>query len=213
MFSLAHSNAGSAVIFRVLLEQLPEVPVIALKFQPVNTLVLPQAEHTIEAMVTRWPSPSVSRKACPPHPRCLRMCRHPSALPWYSEYRGLARHDQRIREEEAITRAMPHLSAYLDDLNIEAYVSAPIVSDAAWKKYYSALSVFNTVPVSIRSRPSCRLLRQCEPPLSAFIPCTFRVLSSHQAGRGQQLESRTLTRSYLCTREQRHGICICYNKI
>ncbi|KAG8221516.1 hypothetical protein J3R82DRAFT_1731 [Butyriboletus roseoflavus] len=37
---------------------------------------------------------------------------------------------------------MPHLAGYLDDLNIEVYVSAPIVSDAAWKKYYSAMSVF-----------------------------------------------------------------------
>ena len=38
---------------------------------------------------------------------------------------------------------MPHLVYYLDDLNIEAYVSAPIVSaHAAWKKYHRGMPVF-----------------------------------------------------------------------
>jgi len=44
--------------------------------------------------------------------------------------------------DEAIMQAMPHLQEYLDDLDIEHYVSAPIVSDAAWKKYHSSLPVF-----------------------------------------------------------------------
>ncbi|KAH0828678.1 acyl-CoA oxidase [Lanmaoa asiatica] len=113
-------------------------------------LILPQAEHTIEAMGHSMAySAGVQRGL--PKPildiyECAVIRRDPA---WYSEKGGLTRHDQRVREDRAVTSAMPHLAAYLDDLNIEAYVSAPIVSDAAWKKYYGAMPVFkgNAMPV------------------------------------------------------------------
>jgi acyl-CoA oxidase len=131
---------------KAFLQQLPE----GHRSQPFNTLVLPQAEHAIEAMGHSM-AYSAGLQSSLPKPildvyECSAIRRDPA---WYSEIGGLTCHDQRIREDEAVTRAMPHLSAYLDDLNIEAYVSAPIVSDAGWKKYYSALSVFkgNAVPV------------------------------------------------------------------
>ncbi|KAH0828639.1 acyl-CoA oxidase [Lanmaoa asiatica] len=115
-----------------------------------NALILPQAEHAIEAMGHSMTySAGVQRGL--PKPildiyECAVIRRDPA---WYSEKGGLTRHDQRVREDNAVTSAMPHLAAYLDDLNIEAYVSAPIVSDAAWKEYYGAMPVFkgNAVPV------------------------------------------------------------------
>ncbi|KAH0828679.1 acyl-CoA oxidase [Lanmaoa asiatica] len=108
------------------------------------------AEHTIEAMGHSMAySAGVQRGL--PKPildiyECAVIRRDPA---WYSEKGGLTRHDQRVREDRAVTSAMPHLAAYLDNLNIEGYVSAPIVSDAAWKKYYGAMPVFkgNAVPV------------------------------------------------------------------
>ena len=112
------------------------------------------------------------------HPRCLRTNVPLSVGPaWGSEIGGLMRHDQRVREDEAITRATPRLAAYLYDLNIEAFVSAPIISDAAWKKYYGAPSPFKWERCAFSIRSSCRLLRQCQPPLLALVPCTIRVLS------------------------------------
>ena len=128
-----------------LLQQLPG----GHRSQPFDRLVLPQAERTIEAMGHSMAYSAGLQKGLPKPIldvyECAAIRRDPA---WYSEIGGLTRHDQRIREDEAVTRAMPHLAAYLDDLNIEAYVSAPIVSDAAWKKYYGALPAFkgNAVP-------------------------------------------------------------------
>ena len=131
---------------KALLQQLPG----GHRGQAFNTLILPQAEHAIEAMGHSMAYSAGLQKGLPKPIldvyECAAIRRDPA---WYSEIGGLTRHDQRIREDEAVTRAMPHLAAYLDDLNIEAYVLAPIVSDAAWKKYYGALSAFkgNAVPV------------------------------------------------------------------
>lgn len=117
--------------------------------QTFDSLVLPQAEHAIEAMGHSMAySAGVQRDL--PKPildiyECAVIRRGPA---WYSEKGGLPRHERVVREDEAVTHAIPHLVSYLDALNVEAYVSAPIVSDAAWKKYYSAMSVFkgNAVP-------------------------------------------------------------------
>jgi hypothetical protein len=69
---------------------------------------------------------------------------------WYSENAGLTRILQRIREDEAITSTLPYLDTYLNDLAIEEYVSAPIVSDEAWKEYHDAMPVFtgNAIPIN-----------------------------------------------------------------
>ena len=108
-----------------------------------NALVLPQAEHAIEAMGHATAYSVCLQKGLPQPILDLYACAAIRCDPaWYSEEGGLTRYDQRIREDDALTRAMPHLAGYLDDLRIEAYVSAPIVSDAAWKAYYNSLSVF-----------------------------------------------------------------------
>jgi hypothetical protein len=49
---------------------------------------------------------------------------------------------QRLREDQAVTRALPHLEDYLDSLNIDDYVNAPIVSDGAWVDYLSTLPTY-----------------------------------------------------------------------
>lgn len=117
--------------------------------QAFNTLILPQAEHAIEAMGHAMAYSAALYMGLPKPILDIYACAVIRCDPaWYSEVGGLARHDQRVREDEAVTRAMPRLADYLDDLNIAAYVSAPIVSDAAWKKYYTSMSVFkgNAVP-------------------------------------------------------------------
>ena len=133
---------------KALLEQLPG----GHRSQAFNSLVLPQAEHAIEAMGHSM-AYSAGLRSGLPKPildiyECAVIRRDPA---WYSEKGGLTRHEQRVREDQAVTSAMPHLANYLDDLNIEAYVSAPIVSDAAWKKYYNDMPVFkgNALPKNV----------------------------------------------------------------
>ncbi|KAF9223155.1 acyl-CoA oxidase [Gyrodon lividus] len=115
-----------------------------------NTLILPQAELAIEAMGHAM-AYSAGLRSGLPRPildiyECAVIRRDPA---WYSENAGLTRIIQRIREDEAVTSVIPHLETYLDDLHIEDYVSAPIISDEAWKEYYNAMPVFtgNAVPI------------------------------------------------------------------
>jgi hypothetical protein len=60
---------------------------------------------------------------------------------WYSEEANLSRKKQRTREDAAVSSMIPQLSSYISQLNIEKYISAPIVSDAAWKEYLESLPV------------------------------------------------------------------------
>jgi acyl-CoA oxidase len=117
-----------------------------------NSLILPQSEPAIEAIghalaytaavEANLPQPILDVYECG-------VIRQDSA--WYSENIGLSRIDQRIREDKAITSMLPHLSTYLADLDIDKYVSAPIVSDRRWKEYLDSLPVFigNALPEEI----------------------------------------------------------------
>ena len=108
-----------------------------------SALILPQAESTIEAIGHAMAFSAGVRKGLPKPIldvyECAVIRRDPA---WYSENAGLTRQDQRVREDKAVTSAMPYLGKYLDDLDVEAYVSAPIVSDATWNKYYNGMTVF-----------------------------------------------------------------------
>jgi len=115
-----------------------------------NSLILPQAELAVEAMGHAL-AYSAGLKAGLPKPildvyECAVIRRDPA---WYSENAGLTRILQRVREDEAITSTLPHLETFLNSLGIEEYVSAPILSDKAWKEYYEAMPVFtgNAIPV------------------------------------------------------------------
>ncbi|THU85131.1 acyl-CoA oxidase [Dendrothele bispora CBS 962.96] len=108
-----------------------------------NHLVLPQSQQAIEA-IGHAMAYSAAVEANLPHPilnvyEALVIRQDPA---WYSEQARLPRIDQRRREDEAITSAMAHLDSYLDDLQIADYVSAPIVTDEAWKAYSLSLPTY-----------------------------------------------------------------------
>ncbi|KAH7915579.1 acyl-CoA oxidase [Hygrophoropsis aurantiaca] len=108
-----------------------------------NSLILPQAESAIEAMGHAL-AYSAALKSGLPKPlldiyECAVIRRDPA---WYSEQAGLTRIRQRMREDDAVSSMIPHLDAYLDALHIENYVSAPIVSDEAWKEYHASMPVY-----------------------------------------------------------------------
>lgn len=107
-----------------------------------NSLILPQSQPVIEA-IGHALAYSAAQKAGLPRPVLdvyeSSVIRQDPA--WYSEEGGLSRLSQRRREDAAISSMLPNLSTYLSALNIEEYVSAPIISDDSWKTYLGQLPV------------------------------------------------------------------------
>jgi alkylation response protein AidB-like acyl-CoA dehydrogenase len=109
-----------------------------------NSLILPQSQNVVEA-IGHALAYSAAVKAGLPKPI---LDVYESAIirqdpAWYSEQAGITRMEQRIREDAAISSFMVHLDEFLDQLDIEKYVSAPIVSDKAWKDYLEGLTTFS----------------------------------------------------------------------
>ncbi|KAF5339568.1 hypothetical protein D9611_011500 [Ephemerocybe angulata] len=105
-----------------------------------NSVILPQSQPVIEA-IGHALAYSAGVKAGLPQPildvyQCA-VVRQDSA--WYSEDGHLSRMRQRLQEDAALTAFLPGLSSYMTQLNVEDYVTAPIVSDAAWKAYLPEL--------------------------------------------------------------------------
>lgn len=114
-----------------------------------NSLILPQAQLVVEA-IGHALAYSNGLKAGLPQPildvyECAVMRQDPS---WYTEQAGITRIDQRLREDVAISSMLPDLPAYLSELDIDSYVTAPIISDDAWKTYLTKLPVYagSTIP-------------------------------------------------------------------
>lgn len=109
-----------------------------------NSLILPQSQNVIEA-IGHAHAYSAAVKANLPKPILdiyeTAVIRQDPA--WYSEQAGITRMEQRIREDAVITSFMAHLDEYVDQLDIEKYVFAPIVSDKAWKDYLESLTTFS----------------------------------------------------------------------
>ncbi|KAF9269856.1 acyl-CoA oxidase [Marasmius fiardii PR-910] len=108
-----------------------------------NCLILPQSQAVIEAIGHAMAYAAGVEGKLPQAILDIYECSVIRQDPaWFSEQVGLTRMDQRRREDAAISSALPRLDAYLQDLGIENYVSAPIVSDASWKAYASSLPTY-----------------------------------------------------------------------
>lgn len=73
---------------------------------------------------------------------------------WYSEVGGISRSTQMELERSAVKALLPCLDDLLVGLNVESYCSAPIISDAKWKRYVDSLPTFTreSGSQSVRSR-------------------------------------------------------------
>ncbi|KAJ3763918.1 acyl-CoA oxidase [Lentinula raphanica] len=124
-----------------------------------NSLVLPQSQAVIEA-IGHAMAYAAAQEAKLPQPildiyECSVIRQDPA---WYSENAGLNRMAQRLREDVVITAALPELGTYLDALQIEDYVSAPIVSDAGWKEYVASLPRYTGNAIT-ESQPEIQHIR------------------------------------------------------
>jgi hypothetical protein len=108
-----------------------------------NSLLLPQSQAVVEAIGHAF-AYSAAKKSRLPQPildmyECTVMRLDPA---WYSEEADISRMDQRRREDRAISSMLPDMTAYLSNLKIAEFVTAPIVSDEAWKSYVNGLPAF-----------------------------------------------------------------------
>ena len=61
---------------------------------------------------------------------------------WYSEHAALSRTAQRAAEEAAHDAVLPLLGELVREMDVFAYVNAPIASDGAWDAFVDELKVF-----------------------------------------------------------------------
>jgi acyl-CoA oxidase len=117
-----------------------------------NNLILPQAQLTIEAIGHALAYSAGVEAGLPKDVLDVYECvaiRRDTA--WFSEQGGLSRLDQRVNEDEAVSAMIRNLPQYLDQLGLEDYVRASIVTDDAWKTYLAELPVFRGYAVAQRS--------------------------------------------------------------
>ncbi|KIJ37809.1 hypothetical protein M422DRAFT_259672 [Sphaerobolus stellatus SS14] len=61
---------------------------------------------------------------------------------WYVENTDLTRQRQRELEAEAVDAVFPHLQSYLTRLDIDPYITAPIVSEGKWNEFINELEPY-----------------------------------------------------------------------
>lgn len=72
---------------------------------------------------------------------------------WFSEVGGISRAQQMELERKAMQALLPHLDDLISGLGVEAYCTAPIISDEKWKKYVRGLPTF-TSKIELPETPS-----------------------------------------------------------
>lgn len=72
---------------------------------------------------------------------------------WFSEVGGISRAKQMDLERTAMQALLPRLDDLLSELNVEAYCTAPIISDKKWNKYVQGLPTFTSPLYSPATSP------------------------------------------------------------
>ncbi|EEB96268.1 hypothetical protein MPER_04623, partial [Moniliophthora perniciosa FA553] len=58
---------------------------------------------------------------------------------WYSEFAGISRGDQHRMEVDCAMALLPQLESLLVKLDVQEYITAPIVSDRSWNAFVNSL--------------------------------------------------------------------------
>jgi acyl-CoA oxidase len=115
-----------------------------------NRLVLPRSLELLEAIGARMAFDAAVTKGV--HATVLDLfvasiVKRESA--WFAEKASLSRATQHNMEADAIDALYPRLPQIVEELDMAPYVSAPILSNDAWRQYVSTLKTF-TGPSPIR---------------------------------------------------------------
>ncbi|VDB99855.1 unnamed protein product [Peniophora sp. CBMAI 1063] len=63
---------------------------------------------------------------------------------WYSEQAGLSRSEQSAAVQAALNAVLPQMESLVDDLGVQPYLTAPIVSEKTWARFDSALPTYTS---------------------------------------------------------------------
>ncbi|KAF8173015.1 acyl-CoA dehydrogenase/oxidase [Mycena galopus ATCC 62051] len=66
------------------------------------------------------------------------------SLAWYIQNGHLSLDTLEDMQDSAIHRSLPHVEKWVTDMKVESYVTAPMVSDGAWRAFESRLEEFNS---------------------------------------------------------------------
>ncbi|KAJ7470761.1 acyl-CoA dehydrogenase NM domain-like protein [Mycena latifolia] len=69
---------------------------------------------------------------------------------WYVEKLGLTRLEQRGMEQRAIDEIYPQLEEFLNQMDVEQYITAPLISDESWECYLSTLKTYGLTTRSVQ---------------------------------------------------------------
>lgn len=73
---------------------------------------------------------------------------------WYVERGMFTRKAIVHMEDAALSAALPHLDELLAAMEVEPYVSSPIISDRCWEEFSETLPVYSSPRVEVRAQPT-----------------------------------------------------------
>lgn len=105
-----------------------------------EVILLPQCQGLIEAIGHRMAYDAAVEEGLDQYLIDSYVSHAISADPsWYSEEGGIPRALQKKMELEAATASFQHLESLLERLDVDSYVTAPMVSDERWNAYERSL--------------------------------------------------------------------------
>ncbi|EGN94823.1 hypothetical protein SERLA73DRAFT_62084 [Serpula lacrymans var. lacrymans S7.3] len=105
-----------------------------------NNLILPQCMPLVEAIGHRMAYDAAVKEGVPSYISNLYIASVVKLdSSWYVQHAGLTRQMQVAMEEAAVSAAYPCLQGMLDQIDVDPYITAPIVSDRQWSEFVDSL--------------------------------------------------------------------------
>ncbi|EGN96740.1 hypothetical protein SERLA73DRAFT_111417 [Serpula lacrymans var. lacrymans S7.3] len=105
-----------------------------------NNLILPQCVPLVEAIGHRMAFDAAVERGVPSYITDLYAASVVKMDPsWYVEHAELSRQEQRAMEDSAVQAAYPHLQEMVDQIGVDTFITAPIVSDQRWNEFVDSL--------------------------------------------------------------------------
>ena len=119
-----------------------------------EAIILPQCQGLIEAIGHRMAYDAAVEDGLDQHLIDSYVSHAISVDPsWYSEEAEIPRALQKKKEVESATASFRHLESLLGRLDVDSYVTAPMVSDERWEAYERSLQTYSHPGSSIPDTP------------------------------------------------------------
>ena len=109
-----------------------------------EAILLPQCQGLIEAIGHRMAYDAAVEEGLDQHLIDTYVSHVISVDPsWYSEEAGIPRALQKKMELESAAASFKHLESLLERLDVDSYVTAPMISDERWDAYEQSLQTYS----------------------------------------------------------------------